>query len=94
MHCVGACKDHGEVVGEPEQILEVAWLDGVPVSEGAARIHRDQISRRQFPLNEALVTSWIQENAHAQSVPVRLGNTGLMHALYVQVFEMYRSWTM
>ncbi|BDA50716.1 probable tyrosine-protein kinase BAZ1B at N-terminal half [Coccomyxa sp. Obi] len=61
--------DYGEAAGEPEQILEVAWLDGVPVSEGAARIHLDQISRRQFPLNEALVTTWIQENAHAQSVP-------------------------
>lgn len=51
----------------------MAWLDGAPASEGAARIHRDQISRRQFPLNEALVTSWIQENALAQSVPVSLG---------------------
>ncbi len=68
---LGRCEDDGGVAGEPEQILEVAWLDGVPASEAAARIHRDQISRRQFSLNEALVTSWILESAHAQSVQVR-----------------------
>jgi hypothetical protein len=50
----------------------VAWLDGTPVSEGAARIHRDQVSRRRPPLTQPLITAWMQENMHADSVQVTL----------------------
>ncbi len=66
--CAGAFD--GEAAAEPEQILEVAWLDGAPVSEGVARVHRDQVSRRRPPLTQPLVAAWIQENAHAQPVQV------------------------